>query len=277
MKLGYNTNGFAFHRWQDAFEIIAELGYQSVAITVDHHCLNPFAADFNRQIEECRELLSKYELSCVIETGARFLLNPRKKHDPTLLSPTPEARQERIAYLCCCINIGRQLGADAVSFWSGTAPEEQSYGQAFGNLVQGCQIVNAYAEKNNIRIGFEPEPGMLIETMDQYAELKQRLSSENFGLTLDIGHLQCVEKKSIASFITEFAGQIYNIHIEDMKREIHDHLRFGEGEIDFVPVIAELKKINYEGGMHVELSRHSHMAPAVALESIEFLNQLISL
>ena len=156
MKLGYNTNGFAFHRWQDAFAIIAELGYQSVAITVDHHCLNPFASDFNSQIEECRELLGRYELSCVIETGARFLLNPRKKHNPTLLSAAPEERQERIAFLCCCINIGRQLGADAVSFWSGTPPAEQSYRQAFGNLVQGCQTVNDYAEKNNIRIGFEP-------------------------------------------------------------------------------------------------------------------------
>ena len=71
-------------------------------------------------------------------------------------------------------------------------------------------------------------------------------------------------------------GRFTNIHIEDMKRGIHDHLRFGEGEIDFVPVIAALKKINYEGGVHVELSRHSHMAPTVAKESIEFLSRLIS-
>ena len=36
MLLGYNTNGFAHHDPFDALAIIAEIGYQSVAITLDH-------------------------------------------------------------------------------------------------------------------------------------------------------------------------------------------------------------------------------------------------
>ena len=44
MLLGYNTNGLAFHRWDDALRLLAEVGYESVAITLDHHCLDPFAA-----------------------------------------------------------------------------------------------------------------------------------------------------------------------------------------------------------------------------------------
>ena len=35
MKLGYNTNGLAHHRLVDAIELLADLGYQSVAITLD--------------------------------------------------------------------------------------------------------------------------------------------------------------------------------------------------------------------------------------------------
>lgn len=276
MKIGYNTNGFAFHRWQDTLEILAELGYQSVAITVDHYCLNPFGEHFSKEIDEFRSKLKELGLSCVVETGARFLLDSRRKHEPTFISSTEEARQQRITFLCCCVNIARQLGADAVSFWSGIKPPSMTDEEAHTHLADGCRYVTEYAAKNHVKIGFEPEPGMLIETMDQYSRLKSMIASPNFGLTLDIGHLQCVEHEPIASFIERFADQVFNIHIEDMVRGEHEHLRFGDGEIEFPPAIAQLKRIGYSGGLHVELSRHSHMAPTVAAESFNFLTNLVS-
>ena len=45
MLLGYNTNGLAHHDLLDAITLLAEIGYQGVAITLDHGALNPYDAD----------------------------------------------------------------------------------------------------------------------------------------------------------------------------------------------------------------------------------------
>src|SRR4051794_7412671 len=120
MLLGYNTNGFAHHRLEDALTILGELGYRSVALTLDHHALDPFDPDLPAQIRRVRALLERLELRSVIETGARFLLDPRRKHQPTLLSDNPE---RRLDFLHRAIDIATELDSEAVSLWSGTPDE----------------------------------------------------------------------------------------------------------------------------------------------------------
>jgi sugar phosphate isomerase/epimerase len=56
-----------------------------------------------------------------------------------------------------------------------------------------------------------------------------------------------------------------------MRRGVHDHLMFGEGEIDFRPVLQTLKEIDYQGGVHIELSRHSHDAVETARSALAYL------
>ncbi|MFM9963991.1 MAG: sugar phosphate isomerase/epimerase family protein [Planctomycetaceae bacterium] len=301
MLLGYNTNGLAFHRWQDGLELLAEVGYRSVAITVDQHCLNPFASNFTSELDEMRRTLERLRLRSVIETGARFLLDPRQKHEPTLISPTAEGRTRRVDFLRRCLDIAKELNSDAVSFWSGVcsldcqtqpmwhdAPRRESRRGASRHnahapmasqfndevsqwLLDGCRQVTDDAEQRGVQLAFEPEPGMWIETLEQYGQLAEQVGSPRFGLTIDIGHVQCVEDGLIADHLRQWASRLCNIHIEDMRRGVHDHLRFGEGEIDFPPIMAALREMGYTGCVNVELSRHSHMAPEVLRESFEFL------
>jgi sugar phosphate isomerase/epimerase len=273
MRIGYNTNGFPHHRLEDAIVILAELGYQSIAITLDYHALNPFSTGLSRQLEQVRRLLEQHHLGCVIETGARFLLDPRRKHQPTLLDPDPAERVLRLSFLCQAMEIAAFLQADAVSFWSGTPVSEEPAGMLYDRLGEMCRRLAVYAGERDVQLAFEPEPGMFIATLDQFALLREQVDHPSFGLTIDIGHLHCNGESPLAEHIRPWTDVLWNIHIEDMRRGVHEHLMLGEGEIDFEPVFATLQEIDYRGGVHVELSRHGHDAVRAARRAMEFLSR----
>jgi sugar phosphate isomerase/epimerase len=272
MRFGFNTNGFAHHRLGDALTILASLGYRSIALTLDHHALNPYDPDTSRQLPLVRDRLRELGLSVMIETGARFLLDPWRKHQPTLLSADAEARARRFDFLRRAVDVAAELGAEVVSFWSGTPIEIGTDAQRMDRLVSACRELCDHAAQRQIRLAFEPEPGMFIDTMARFAELHQRVARPNFGLTLDIGHLHCLGETPIAAHVRRWRDWLWNVHIEDMRRGTHDHLMFGEGEIDFAEVLGALAEIGYAGGVHAELSRHSHDAVETARRALAFLH-----
>jgi hypothetical protein len=53
-------------------------------------------------------------------------------------------------------------------------------------------------------------------------------------------------------------------------------LMFGDGEIDFPPVLRAFKEVGYAGGVYVELSRHSHEGPSAARRAFEFLAPMMN-
>jgi L-ribulose-5-phosphate 3-epimerase len=276
MFLGYNTNGLAHHDLFDAVELLADIGYRGVAITIDHHALPPGDAEVPRQIERLRNLLEERGMRSAIETGARFLLDPRVKHEPTLLSDSPRRRIDFYKYAIDC---AAALHSDCVSLWSGAlrtrhALRADDVAQATDRLIAGLREVLDYAALCRVKIGFEPEPGMLIDTMAAFEALLARIDSPMLGLTLDIGHLHCQGETPIADVIRRWAPRLVNVHIEDMRRGRHEHLMFGAGEIDFPPVLQALNEVGYTGGVYVELSRHSHEAPDAARRAFEQLKSL---
>jgi sugar phosphate isomerase/epimerase len=275
MRLGYNTNGLAHHSLPAAIELLADLGYESVAITLDHHALNPYGEDFQRDLSEVRKLLDQRRMRSVIETGARYLLNPREKHEPTLVTTDEAGRLRRIDFLRRAIDVAAELQSDCVSLWSGVVRHSIGRDQARAHLTSGLQRVMEYAERREVVVGFEPEPGMLIDTMASFDQLLQGIDSAWLGLTLDVGHLHCLGEAPIAQVIHLWRDKLVNVHIEDMRAGVHEHLMFGEGEMDFPPIITALAETGYDGGVHVELSRHSHEGIRAASRSFDFLNPLI--
>ena len=126
-RLAYNTNGLAHHRLKEAIVLLADLGYEGVAITPDVGELDPL--DLRPAfVREVRALIGDLGLDVAIETGARFVLDPRRKHHPSLLEEASADRERRIDFCRRSIDLARELGAEVVSIWSGVAPNGERAG-----------------------------------------------------------------------------------------------------------------------------------------------------
>ncbi len=143
---------------------------------------------------------------------------------------------------------------------------------AWDRLLLGCHHVVAEADAAGMRLGFEPEPGMLVQTIGDWFRLRDRLGApECFGLTLDIGHCRCTEPAPVPDCVARAGPHLVNVQIDDMRRGVHEHLEFGAGEIDFPATLRALADAGYGGLVAVELPRHAHAAPVVARDSLAFL------
>jgi sugar phosphate isomerase/epimerase len=262
-RLGYNTNGFAHHRLDDALHVIAELGYRAVALTPDANHLPPFDTS-DAQLRATRALLDQIYLGVVVETGARYVLDPRRKHRPTLVEADAAGRARRLEFLVRCAQIAAALGADTISLWSGVPAEEVSREDAWRYLTEGVVKLQEHIAPLGVHVAFEPEPGMLVSRLADWERLRDASSLPELGLALDVGHVPCTETISPADAIRRHAAALRTVHLDDTKNGVHEHLQIGDGDIDWPATLRALADVRFTGIASVELSRHSHAAPEAA-------------
>lgn len=277
--LGYNTNGLAHHRLPDALELLAELGYGAVALTPDVGHLDPLHAT-SEEVATIRRLAESLGLRIVIETGARFVLDPARKHFPTLLEEARADRGRRLDFLRRSVDLAVDLGAPLVSIWSGAAPDGQvasspgaEEGPHWDRLCEGLTPLLEHAGASGVQIGFEPEPGMFIERPAEYTALLEKLGAagEDLWLTLDVGHLVVTGDLPVDAVIREHASRVRNVHLDDCPTGVHLHGLFGTGDLDLNSALSGLREVGYEGIASVELSRDSHRGAEVARQALRQL------
>jgi sugar phosphate isomerase/epimerase len=291
-RLAYNTNGLAHHRAVDALELLADLGYEGVSITPDVGELDLYRLD-RALVAEVRACAEERGLALSLETGARFLLDPRRKHQPTLLDADPSKRARRIDMLRRTVDLARDLGAGLVSLWSGsvrdargdelcadarTACDASMVEPVWTRLCEGLSIVLDHAHASAIAIAFEPEPGMFIERPAGYVELVRRLGArgDRLGLCLDVGHLLVTRDLPLDAILREHARSIVHVHLDDIRGGVHEHLMFGRGDLDLGLVLRTLVDVGYTGMAAVELSRDSHRGAQAAEEALVHVRRALS-
>ena len=267
MWLAYNTNGLAHHRLEEAFALLADLGYEGVALTPDVGHLD-LATTGEREWEKAREGLARRKLRCIVETGARFVLDPARKHWPNLVTLDEDAAARRLAWYRQAMRLATALGAREVSLWSGALEAGADHDAAWTKLVERLHRLLDEAQLAGVTLCFEPEPGMAVDSLAAYRELRRRLQRDDLATTLDVGHLLVTEPGAAHDHLAEFRATLRNVQLDDAKRGVHEHLPLGRGDLELAPLLRELKRLAYGGPLALELSRDGHRGADAAAEAI---------
>ncbi len=192
MKLAFSTNAFTRHPLSFAINSIADAGYAGVEILADkpHWYPKEFVAGdaegIRRELAQRKLAVSNVNANCTF--GYWQDPPPEPFFEPSLISPDPRLRADRIAMIKNTLQFAKAIGAENISITSGKALPTMPPDAAMKQLRESLSPVLEEAEKLKVRVGIECEQMLLIEWAEELRELIDRLGSKMLGANLDIGH-----------------------------------------------------------------------------------------
>lgn len=189
--------------------------------------------------------------------------------DVHLGSTNSRVREVALAEIKGSLDLARELEASVVVVhpapgisampageWSRRTPspssnEELAKQEAL--LVRAVKDLADYAP--DILLGLENLvfPHELYRSPEEMASLLAKVNRSNVGLTLDVGHAQ-ISGYRAAEFIEVIGHGVFHVHFHDNNGNIDEHLRPGEGVVDFTGVLHALREIDYQGLINFEFS-----------------------
>jgi len=278
MRLAFSTNAYLRFPFEEAAERIAALGYEGLEILADV----PHAWPAGLLEGPKRAILAAMERHGLAFSNMNaFMMNavadPRQPYwYPSFIEPDPNYRRIRIDHTRRALSLCAELGAPHITTEPGgpIAPG-QTRQQAIDLFVEVLKPLAEHAHDEGVLLLIEPEPGLLVETTDQYLEVAERVDAPSIGLNFDVGHAFCVSE-DLPKAIARMAPHTRHYHLEDIAAtRVHHHLVPGMGVIDFAEVVAAIRRTGYDGWLTVELYPFIDDPDAAAKGAMDVLRPLL--
>ncbi len=119
--------------------------------------------------------------------------------------------------------------------------------------VDACRELAEYADNLNLKIALElePFPLSLLNSVDAMVKFIDDVNHPALQANIDISHLLLANLKP--QELQKLKGKAIHVHISDCDGKTHGDLPPGRGVVDFPAYLQELKKLNIEGAVSLEL------------------------
>ncbi len=277
MKLAFSTNAYTRFGLAEALRGIRAAGFDGVEIIADAPHAYPDSLDETRVAEIRRDLdtlgLSVSNINANCTFGYWRHAPPEPYFEPSLISPNPQHRRDRIRLILRTLEFARAVGARNVSITSGRMLGGMPPDAAAKQFAESIRPILDKADELDVDVGIECEPGLMLEYAVELAEWIGRLDHPRLGANLDVGHSQ-VMGESVPESIRLLGQRIWNLHIEDISGRKHYHLIPGDGTMDWAGLRGALVGIKYDRFLTVELYTQTDRPQEAAERSYAFLKRL---
>ncbi|HET8898329.1 MAG TPA: sugar phosphate isomerase/epimerase family protein [Rhodanobacteraceae bacterium] len=219
IRLGYSTFGLTNLPFLDAIDAVAAAGYAGIELSFHREQFNPFNLT-PAELDAVRAKLEQTGLEAACVATASHFFNPQRPHEPSLMTLDVAGRRRRIDLVKRGIRVARHLGVKLVTFGSGFRRDDHARQPLIDprelliDSIREC--LRELRDSDDITLLIEPEPGMVIETLDQGLALIDAVGDPRFALHIDICHAYCSDADYLAA-LTRAAPRARYLHISDAR------------------------------------------------------------
>jgi sugar phosphate isomerase/epimerase len=239
-----------FEAWplEQQFQTAAELGFD--ALEIAPYTLAPYVTDITpRQREQIRRLAADYGLQVA---ALHWVL--AKTEGFHITHPDAAVRQRTVDYLRALVDFGVDIGAGAMVVGS---PQQRrllpdvTYAEAWQWFAEAMAAAASHGAPAHFKICLEP---LAPETNNNFlfkaaeaVKLARQIGLPNVGVILDT-FSGCRTEEDLPAAIRATGELLFHYHCNDINQRAP-----GWGRIDFVPLLAALLDIGFEGYCSIEV------------------------
>lgn len=276
-KLGLGENGFASaldfygtaYDQAKVWEAAVNLGFDGVELHPRYH---PVPAP----AEVLRELRHRAD-----DTGLRISGIQTQGPNPCL---GPTEAETYVDMLKRAIDGAVILGADVVGCWPGGSMPEIADAEKIDSLAEAYRQVAPIAQSAGVILSLEPEPVVIVDSIDMAMGLVEAVASPAFTLLYDVAHATVLGNADPVAVLERLGGHIGHVHFTDAdgsclvmpdgSPSTSTHLAPGEGNVDLTAVLEGLRHIGYTRWVQADVWQHPDPFAAAA-KSVQYIRQWV--
>jgi len=173
------------------------------------------------------------------------------KGRPDVMSADATARRASIGTITEILRRTRAVGADTLLLVLGSLTPELYYDDAYRNAVRSLRRLGPVAEDMGVRIAIEYVWNRFLLSPMEFARFLDEVDSPNVGFYFDPGNM-CIFGYP-EHWVRILGRHLMAVHVKDFKREGAKWPPLLQGDVDFRAVMAELRRIGYDGPLVSEV------------------------
>ena len=178
-----------------------------------------------------------------------------------MVHPDRRVRAQGLARLAVVAEAAQRLSIPLVTLCTGTRdPDDQwaphpdnASAEAWADLLVAMEAAIAIAERHEVELGVEPEPGNVVSSAERAQALLRELRSSRLRIVFDPANLIAVGAPSVrravvADAAERLAASIVLVHAKDRTTD-GGATAAGQGVLDYAHLAGCLREIGYDGAV----------------------------